>query len=307
MASIPAIAGEVGTVVVEKLKAILDRGEPLPWSRPWRTLGFQGGPYNPTTGRAYAGAFNVFALYSVGGFYGDLRFAGAKQWEKAGNPIRKGEKGIKVLSPLFRCYACSELVSSGVDRCKNDHDLIVNGVRSVKLAGYSNFTVYNNQQGTKPLPALNALPDIDPAIGFDKAAKILVRSGARVVHGGDQASYNPRADLISLPAASAFESVSDYWATAMHELVHWTGHDSRLARSLDGRFGTPNYSFEELVAEVGSAILCGELGVTRPGMDEQHAAYLASWIKGVESKPTAFYTATTQAQAAVKYLLNPKK
>ncbi len=95
-----------------------------------------------------------------------------------------------------------------------------------------------------------------------------------------------------------------YYSTALHELTHWTGHASRCARELNGqRFGSEAYAFEELVAELGSAFLCAELGIT-PEVRDDHAAYLASWLAVLKQDKRAIFAAASQAQHALDYLRN---
>ncbi len=93
-----------------------------------------------------------------------------------------------------------------------------------------------------------------------------------------------------------------FYTTKLHELTHWTGHKSRLARDFSGRFGSDAYAFEELIAGLGEAYLCADLGVT-PQLREDHAAYVASWLKVLRADNRAIFTAAAQAQKAADFLL----
>lgn len=126
------------------------------------------------------------------------------------------------------------------------------------------------------------------------------RTTAKVAHGGDLAFYSPAADRIQMPVPQAFLSEENYWSTMLHELTHWTGHASRLDRDLTNRFGTMGYAAEELVAELGSAYLCAELGVRG---DLRHPEYLGNWLRGFKDDKRAFFRASSLAQRAADFVL----
>ena len=119
------------------------------------------------------------------------------------------------------------------------------------------------------------------------------------MEGCDTAAYLPSQDRIVLPRPEQFESQDHYWATAYHELIHWTGHESRLDRTF-GASGTPEYAFEELVAEMGSAFMCAHLELEG---DLRHPEYLAAWVKRLRSDKKAVVRAATFAQKAMDFLL----
>ena len=135
-----------------------------------------------------------------------------------------------------------------------------------------------------------------PATPFRQA------SGARISHSaGDRAFYRPSTDSITLPEKSQFESADRYYATALHELGHWTGHPSRLDRDLAHPFGSEGYAKEELRAEISSMIVGDELGI---GHDpEQHAAYVGSWIKALQDDPLEIFRASSDAEKIHDYVL----
>ncbi|MCG3774348.1 MAG: DNA primase TraC [Nitrospira sp.] len=127
---------------------------------------------------------------------------------------------------------------------------------------------------------------------IDEAERLITKSRAVVVHGGSYAFYQPNADRIHLPEKNQFPEGDSYYATALHELVHWTGHPARLNRELSRRFGEASYAIEELVAEMGSAFLCAHCGINGK---EQHASYLQSWLSVLKSDKRAIFTAAVQA------------
>jgi antirestriction protein ArdC len=131
----------------------------------------------------------------------------------------------------------------------------------------------------------------------------LKATGADIRHGGDKAYFTPGGDYIQLPAFDAFFSSEGYYATAFHEVAHWTGAKHRLDRTF-GRFGDSAYAFEELVAELAAAYLCADLGIANEPR-EDHAAYIASWIKCLKSDDRAIFKAAALAEKAAGYAHSP--
>ena len=121
-------------------------------------------------------------------------------------------------------------------------------------------------------------------IRIDEAERLIVESGAIVRHGGSRAFYAPGEDYIQMPPRSAFGSASDYYATSLHELTHWTGHPDRCYRPLGRRHGIDAYAFEELIAEMGAAFLTNHCRL--PGK-LQHESYIASWLAGAAQRQAA--------------------
>ena len=125
-------------------------------------------------------------------------------------------------------------------------------------------------------------------------------SGATIRHGGSRAYFLPREDEIHLPPPRAFPDAGRYYATALHELTHWTSHPSRCNRELGQRFGDDAYAAEELIAEMGAAFLCA---YCRIDGELHHAGYLASWLKVLRQDKRAIFVAATRAQQAADYLI----
>ena len=137
---------------------------------------------------------------------------------------------------------------------------------------------------------------------IERAEHILQASGAKITHApGDRAFYRPSTDSITLPEKSQFPQPDAYYATALHELGHWTGHPTRLDRDLAHPFGSEGYAKEELRAEISSMILGDSLGL---GHDpEQHAAYVGSWIKVLQDDPLEIFRASSDAEKIHDYVL----
>lgn len=136
---------------------------------------------------------------------------------------------------------------------------------------------------------------------IERAEKLLHNSGATIIHSeADKAFYRLSTDSIHLPPKDQFKSAANYYATALHELGHWSGHPSRLDRDLGHPFGSDAYAKEELRAEIASILLGSELGI---GHDpSQHTAYIKSWIRVLEDEPLEIFRASADAEKIVNHL-----
>jgi len=169
------------------------------------------------------------------------------------------------------------------------------------MKGYSVFNVEQidglpaHYTATHP-PRLNPEQRIAQAEGFFAA------TGADIRHGGDSAHYVPALDYVQMPPFESFKGAESYYATMAHELTHWTRHPSRLERDFGRkRFGDQGYAMEELVAELGAAFLCADLELT-PQIRDDHAPYIAGWLKALKDDKRAIFTAASHAQKAADFL-----
>ncbi|MDA7024230.1 MULTISPECIES: zincin-like metallopeptidase domain-containing protein [Pseudomonas] len=280
-------------VVAEKLIEQLKQGT-APWQMPWKA-GDGGGmmPFNPTTGKRYKG-INAIHLLSQG--RDDQRWLTFNQAKAAGAQVRKGEKSTSIQYWKFE--------EEQTKRDENNKPVLDGKGDPVKvrvrLERPKMFmaNVFNAEQidglplYQKPAQTWNAL---------ERAETILQASGADIRHGGDRAYYRPSTDNIQLPDKAQFPSADNYYATALHELGHWTGHGSRLDRDLSHPFGSEGYAKEELRAEIASMILGDELGIGHdPG---QHASYVQSWIKALQNDPLEIFRAASDAEKIQSFVL----
>lgn len=280
-------------VVAEKLIEQLKQGT-APWQIPWKA-GDGGGmmPFNPTTGKRYKG-INAIHLLSQG--RDDQRWLTFNQAKAAGAQVRKGEKSTSIQYWKFE--------EEQTKRDENNKPVLDGKGDPVKvrvrLERPKMFmaNVFNAEQidglpiYQKPVQTWNAL---------ERAETILQASGADIRHGGDRAYYRPSTDNIQLPDKAQFPGADNYYATALHELGHWTGHGSRLDRDLSHPFGSEGYAKEELRAEIASMILGDELGIGHdPG---QHASYVQSWIKALQNDPLEIFRAASDAEKIQTFVL----
>lgn len=278
-------AAELFDKISASLAAKLEQGV-RPWAKPWTSKpGAMSLPHNMTTGKAYRGA-NVFWLWLAqeSGGYPTAEWLTYKQAAALGGNVRKGEKGTQ---------AFYWAVKKG-ENAKGEETS-----RMLPIA----FTVFNvaqceNMPETAPV---EVRPELDR---IAEAEALMAATGARFQHGGDRAFYVPSRDYIQLPAFADFINADGYYSTAFHELGHWTGAESRLNREFGKRFGDDAYAFEELVAELTAAFVCGAQGFASLERGDDHAAYLGNWIRVLKNDSKAFVTAASAAQKAADFILS---
>jgi len=193
--------------------------------------------------------------------------------------VRKGEKGTKIVF-----YTPAEKVNKEGEK--------------ESYAVLKAYWVFNVSQvdGIEITPV--AVTE-KPFTANQLAEERIIKTGARISHGGDAAFFMPSQDRIQMPHKSAFDSEASYYATAFHELTHWAGHETRLDRVKGKRFADPAYAFEELVAEMGAAFLCQDYGIQG---ELRHAGYIQSWLKALRDDSKAVFKAAAYAQKAATYI-----
>ena len=279
--------------LADKLIAQLKEGT-APWQKPWLE-GQSFSPYNPTTGNRYRG-INVLAL--LGTAFSDPRWMTYKQAHAQGWQVRGGERSTQIQHWIWE----EERVRVGQDGqpvLDNQKKLVKDLVR-LERPKVITAAVFNAEQ-------IDGIPALEPERTYDwdpveQAEKLLQASGANIEHsqsGG--AYYRLSTDTIRLPAQDRFATPSGYYATAMHELGHWTGHPDRLDRDLSNPFGSERYAREELRAEIASLILGSELGI---GYDPvAHAGYVDHWVQILTDTPKEILYAAADAERISDYIL----
>ena len=268
------------------------------WEMPWHTTGGADimRPINATTHKAYRGV-NVLALWIAAQHngYAANEWATYKQWQEKGAQVRKGERSQFVV--FWKITDQGDETQDGGEDSSADND---GQSRRVFARGYP---VFNTAQvdGYTPPPQPEPLPPLPTNPRNDAAEAFFAATGAQIQHGGNRAFYRPSTDQIQMPPFEAFPDVTDYYSVLGHETVHWTSAKHRLDRDLSGRFGSEAYAAEELIAELGAAFLCADLGLTNTPRPD-HASYVASWLKVLKGDNRAIFTAAARAQKAADFL-----
>lgn len=276
---------EVTAAVVEALQAGVK-----PWEKPWS------GGNVPThalrhNGMPYRGV-NVLILWMAAAAkgYGSAFWMTYRQAAELGGQVRKGERSTVVVY-----YGATKIAEENQDGEEEERN-----IRFLKQ-----FNVFNADQ-IEGLPAHYYAKPVPLAPAVERIAELeafVAATGADIENRGTLACYSEALDAIRMPPIEAFKNAEYYYSTLCHELTHWTKHRSRLAREF-GRKALDDeaYAREELVAELGSAFLGAEFGFA-PGHIEDHAAYIASWLKVLENDKRAIFQAAAHAQRAVDFLL----
>ncbi len=269
--------------ITERIVSLMEKGT-VPWHKPWQVQ--TGMPRNLVTQKPYRG-INTFLLMSMG--FESTHWLTFRQAVQLGGSVRKGEKSCPVV--FWKPLQVTDEASGEIEK-----------IPLLRL--YHVFNV-NQCEGLKNVPATD-----EAAFAITEAAEIVANMPQPPVvkHGMTQAYYAPRQDMVGMPERKRFTTEDGYHATLFHELVHSTGHEKRLKRqSITERngFGSDPYCKEELIAELGSAFLCGQAGIVERTIDGS-AAYLEGWLKQLKSDKTLIVYAAAQAQKAADFILGLK-
>jgi antirestriction protein ArdC len=284
-----AVPRDVYTIVTDRIIAQLEKGS-VPWRKPWIEAGL---PQNLISKRPYRG-INVFLLASLG--YAQNFFLTWKQLKEIGGMVKEDEKGH-----LIVYWNWVEQEMNGREESKG------HGVRKVPLLRY--YKVFNISQ-CEGIPA-HLIPVITrQPYPIPTCEKIVEQMPQRpkIQHKEKKAFYNPLLDIIGMPKIESFESDESYYGVLFHEMIHSTGHLSRLNRSTliqMAEFGSEPYSHEELVAEIGTCYLESLSGIIDKRF-EQNAAYIEGWLEKLRKDKRFILSASTQAQKATDFILDIK-
>jgi len=278
--------------ITDQIVSELEKGV-RSWLKPWNAEHASGRVMRPLRGNGipYNG-INVLMLWSAANKKGYAApvWMTFKQACALKAKVRKGEHGSLVV------YA------DKIMRTEADITTAEEAERAISFM--KGYTVFNVEQIDGLPEHYYAKPDIqiDCVQRVSHAEDFFAATGANVVHGGSQACYIPSSDNIHMPCIDVFRDAESYYATLAHETTHWTRHASRLDRDFGRkRFGDEGYAMEELVAELGSAFLSADLDLT-PEVREDHASYIASWIKVLKDDKRAIFSAASYAQRAADFL-----
>ncbi|MEL4287117.1 zincin-like metallopeptidase domain-containing protein [Shewanella xiamenensis] len=286
-------------VVAERLIEQLKQGT-APWQKPWvpgqdnHSL-----PYNPSTGKRYRG-INTLNLMSQG--FSDPRWMTYDQANSVNAQVIKGAKSTPV--QYWKFNEEQKLLDDNGKPILDSQGKAKTVIVPLERPRVFFASVFNAEQ-IEGLPPIEIKPKTPEQTwdAVNRAEKILSSSGANIMHKSqDRAFYSPGRDSITLPEKNQFSDAAGYYATALHELGHWTGHPSRLNRDLGHPFGSEAYAKEELRAEISSMIMGEELGIGHN--PEQHTAYVKSWIKVLQDDPLEIFRAAADAEKIQTLLLS---
>ena len=277
-------------MVTDRIIAEMGKGI-IPWQKPWN-----GGEccISHTTGKPYSWLNQLM----LGGKVGEwLTF---KQCKAEGGSVKRGEKGSPVVFWSFNDKRVKDVDADG-----NEVIRIVRGHPFLKY-----YTVFHIDQceGIKPkFDKELKVYDNDPIEAAENIVKTYFDREACTlnVYQSAQAFYSPSTDSVTVPQMSQYEVKEEYYSTLFHEMTHSTGHETRLARIVKvAAFGSETYSKEELVAEMGAAMLVSTAGIDCEKAFKNSVGYLQGWLKALSNDNKLIVLAAGKAEAAVKYILN---
>ncbi len=273
-------------VITDRVIALLESGT-VPWHRPWG--GAERRPRNLASDRPYRG-INVFLLAAAS--YEAPYWLTFKQARDRGGSVKKGEHG-------FPCIFWNWIERTDADTGEVE-----------KRPFLKYYTVFNVEQcADVPYPSA---PTRENSFSPIEACERIVSGMPQappVRHGGARAYYDPSTDEVGMPPRERFDGPEAYYGVLFHELVHSTGHESRLDRpGITGPivFGSRDYSREELVAEMGATFLCGDAGIDNAVIDNS-ASYIASWLRRLRNDTKLVVQAAGRSQRAADYILDRAK
>ena len=267
---------EVTNRIMEQLESGI-----IPWEKPWISAG---NAVSHATGKPYS-LLNQMLLGRPG------EYVTFKQCQAEGGKVRKGEKSSIV---VFWKWI-------------EEKDPDTDEIKQIPFLRYFNVFHISQCEGL----TANHLQELPNTASADQTAENIIvgyiqRSGVRLNHeAGDQAFYRPSTDSITLPLLAQFKETAEYYSTAFHEMVHSTGHKTRLDR-LDKTafFDSEAYSKEELIAEIGAAALVNHTGLETPDSFRNSAAYIQNWLQVLRNDKRFIVSAAGKAEKAVQMILN---
>jgi antirestriction protein ArdC len=291
------VTTEIQREVTDRIVAQLEAGV-VPWVKPWSSDPMSM-PMNPASKHVYSGS-NVLLLWiaMMAGF-STARFMTWNQAQELGARVKDGQE--KLYFKVTKYGLGKKEDKKTGERAGPEGAALPKTDKTIPFLKV--YRVYNVDQieglpeemyarpVPKPLP--ERLDDVEAFVASTKAV---------IEHGRGRAAYSPTVDKIVMPFGGDFVSKEAYYATLLHELTHWTGHKSRLDRftdKTDAEVRGKSYAFEELVAELGAAFLCAELGIEG---QLQHAEYIGHWIEGLKGNPKVIFDAAKHASAATKFM-----
>ena len=261
-------------MVTEKIIEKLESGA-IPWKKPF----IDGEAINWKTQKAYRGINTL--LLEAG------EYATFKQIKEAGGKVKKGAKSSIVV--FWKILEKEDKEEEKIEKIP-------------MLRYYRVFKVGEQTENIKPKNKHNKFKH-KPIEEVERILKEF-QNKPIITHSQGGAYYQPTLDIVNVPPKSSFPKIHEYYSTFFHELIHSTGHSKRLNRegvvNFD-KFGSEQYSKEELIAEIGASMLCGVCGIENKTLDNS-ASYIQSWLSVLQNDKTLIVKASQQAQKASDYI-----
>ena len=293
--------------LVDKVLENLEKGN-LFWTKGW----VSGAPESAITGKKYRGINNLLlSIISMSENYDDNRWATFNQMEEKGWTFKKDEDGKSVAKNKGVTIEYYEMRDK--ETKKRFDRSILDGMTAEEQREYMDKNVYWLRKYYRVFNCAlmdgvpqKEKPQINDNDKNDRVESILDywdKNEAKIVYGGSQAFYKSSTDEVHLPSRGDFKSMQEFYSTALHEIGHSTGHESRLNRDLSGGFGSETYALEELRAEIASIFMEQDLEIEpSEGRLQNNVAYIQSWKNEITDNPNALFTAIADADKIAKYV-----
>ena len=301
---------DIYAAVTDRIVAAMEEGI-VPWHKPWVLNGAKVEKadsrftaVNHVSGKPYS-LLNQMLLGRPG------EYVSFKQCKEAGGTVKKGEKSSMVV--FWKMITCEETDKNGKPVLDSNGKI---AMKTIPVLKYFNVFHIDQCEGISPKhdgrdeQVEESKPVVDPLEAGERViADYVERSGVKFCTGlQDSAFYRPSADMISIPEIGQYKHVAEYYSTAFHEMVHSTGHKSRLDRFGNSNgiaaFGDESYSKEELVAEIGSAAICNRVGIETAETFRNSVAYIQNWLNALKNDKRLIVSAASRADKAVCLIMN---
>ena len=285
--------------VIEQLEAAIKSGEKFHWIKGWNSGCVPTGNFISYLGEDFVPYRGINQLL-LDGLY--LTYNQLLDFQKK-HPDKdfRIKNGCKKETVYF--YKINEITVKNEETGEDE-------IKTIPLLRFYSVFSYKDVEG---LEEFVTIPEYEHSLteNMHKADKIIEDYCTRdnlkfeVVEKSDRCFYRPSKHMVNVPAPKQFKSINEYYSSVFHELVHSTS--KTLGREVGTGFGSKKYSFEELVAELGSQMLCNVLGIADADTEKNNVAYLQNWLKHLkENDPSTIVKAATQAQKACDLILNVK-
>lgn len=260
-------------------------------------------PINPNTGKGYS-AMNALILGMQR--RDDPRWMSAEAARYAGNWVKKDQKGTLIEFPKTKDIQALRTAEGG--KIKDDAGVTQTKTVTFDKPQAAKPFLFNGEQ-LRDMPPLEDFlakqAEAQPLSPIERAEKMIADSKATIIHGGQEAYYDQKRDVIFLPEKETFENETKYYQAAVHQLAHWSGHESRLNRPMDGKLGSLEYAHEEMRAAIAGILIGGELKIGHNF--GQQASYMNNFVKILKDQPFEIAKASRDAGRITGLLLGVSK